>query len=61
MEERKIDQMEWNLIEKVYKTQKLELAGKNLLRELINKLADISDWIQDASDVIELTSARRRV
>ena len=60
-EEATIDQMECELIKKIYKMANLELAAKNLLRELINKIADISDWIQDTSDVIELTSARRRI
>lgn len=60
-EEGKIDQMESDLIKKIYKMDNLELAAKNLLRELISKIADISDWIQDASDVMELASARRRI
>jgi predicted phosphate transport protein (TIGR00153 family) len=60
-EEGKIDQMESGLIKKIYQMDNLELAAKNLLRELIGKIADISDWMQDTSDVMELTSARRRI
>lgn len=60
-EEGEIDKLECNLIEKIYKMSNIELATKNLLRELINKIADISDWIQDTSDVIELISARRKI
>jgi len=60
-EEGKVDSLEWDLVKKIYKMGKVELAAKNLLRELINKIADISDWIQDACDAIELTAARRKV
>lgn len=60
-EEGKIDQMEWLLVKKIYQMENIELAAKNLLRELVCKIADISDWIQDASDAIELASAVRKI
>lgn len=60
-EEGKIDHLEWQLVKKIYRTEELELAAKNLLRELVCRIADISDWIQDASDAIELTSAVRKI
>lgn len=58
--ESEIDGLERKEIEQIFQLE-LELAEQLQLRELVSRLADISDEIEDLSDQVEVIVATRRV
>ena len=58
--ESEVDQLELKAIRQLF-SLKLDLAEKILVREFINRLADISDQIEDLSDQVEIIVANRRI
>jgi len=55
-----VDGLERGAIERVFQLE-LELAERLQLRELVSRLADISDEIEDLSDQVEIIVATRKV
>jgi len=58
--ESEVDQLELQAVRQLFALN-LDLAEKILVREFINRLADISDKIEDLSDQVEIIVANRRV
>lgn len=58
--ESEIDGLERRTIEVIFQLE-LELAERLQLRELVSRLADVSDKIEDLSDQVEIIVATRRV
>ena len=53
-EEEKADTIEWHLTENVFSSDKLNLAEKMHLRELIVHIVRVSDVIEDAADMLDV-------
>jgi predicted phosphate transport protein (TIGR00153 family) len=58
--ETKVDDIESQAIKTIY-NKEIPLANKMQLKEVIKKVADISDVIEDTSDLIEIVMLARRV
>lgn len=56
--EQKVDRLQWELTKSVFKSD-LPLAEKLLLKEFIDKIAAISDQIEDVSDRFEIMLAKQ--
>jgi len=58
--EQKVDRLQWELTKSVFKSD-LPLAEKLLLKEFIDKIAAISDQIEDVSDRFEIMLVKRPI
>lgn len=58
--EQKVDRLQWNLIKAVFKSD-LSLARKIYLKELVDKIAGISDQIEDVGERLEIIYTKRPV
>ncbi|MFB6354896.1 MAG: TIGR00153 family protein [bacterium] len=59
--EEAVDEMEWKLIQTLWKDDSLELAHRIHLRNLINLIASISDRIENISDRVNIMMVKRNV
>jgi len=55
------DSLEKDLVRKLFRDEKLELAHKLQLQKLIKKIADIADQAENVSDRIQIVLFKRRV
>lgn len=58
--EHEVDGMRWEALRKVFSSE-MELARKLQLRDLVAKVSEISDRIEDASDYIAVMAVKSRV
>ena len=60
--EEEVDKIEWDLKKALFnKNNNEDLAMKILKKDFINHLADISDRIEDASDILEIMVMKRKI
>ncbi len=60
IKETEVDKKEEELVKLIFEKD-MELAQKILLRELVNKIADISDRIEDSADRLEILIIKKRL
>lgn len=59
--EEAVDKIEWDLKKALFENQNEELAMKILKKDFINSLCDISDRVEDASDILEIMVVKRKI
>jgi len=57
--ESEIDKIEFNTVKEIYNLE-LDLAKKTQLRTFVSSIADVSDLIENISDILEMIIASRR-
>lgn len=59
--EENVDKIEWDLKTALFKRTDEELAMKILKKDFINSLCDISDRIENSSDILEIMVVKRKI
>ena len=59
--EEDVDKIEWDLKKALFEKKEEELAMKILKKDFVNSLCDISDRIEDASDILEIMVVKRKI
>jgi len=58
--EHEVDELRWRALRKVFGSD-MELARKLQMRDLVARMSEISDRIEDASDYIVVIAVKSRV
>ncbi len=58
--EQSVDKLEWRLLQKIFDSE-MKLARKLQLRDMVKRIAAVSDKAEDASDRLEILVVKRRI
>ena len=59
--EQEADKIEWKLLEQIFASNEVDLSLKLQLRNLVRRLAALSDLAEDASDILDVLVIKRRL
>jgi len=59
-QEEKADKLEYNLLKKIFESERVTTYAKLIWNQVITKIGDIGDRAEDASDQVMLMAIKRR-